>query len=40
MSVPDSAACGAANAMTALSGHLRKEDVELLLPQITLTPVS
>jgi tagatose 6-phosphate kinase len=31
-------ACGAANAMTALSGHLDKEDVEMLLPQITVTP--
>ena len=30
------AACGAANAMTALSGHLKKEDVERLLPQITV----
>src|SRR5205814_1893207 len=30
-------ACGAANAMTAFSGHLKKEDVELLLPQIAVT---
>jgi 1-phosphofructokinase family hexose kinase len=33
------AACGAANAMTPYSGHLRKEDVEQLLPQIQLTPL-
>lgn len=32
-------ACGAANAMTALSGHLRKEDLKLLLPQIEVTAI-
>jgi 1-phosphofructokinase family hexose kinase len=42
-SVPEAcklaAACGAANAMTALSGHLKMEDVELLLPQVTVVEI-
>jgi tagatose 6-phosphate kinase len=40
-SVPEAcrlaAACGAANAMTPYSGHLRREDVELLLPQVEVS---
>lgn len=33
------AACGAANALTALSGHLRVEDVERLLPHVSLEQI-
>jgi tagatose 6-phosphate kinase len=41
-SVPDAcklaAACGAANAMTPLAGHLKKSDVDLLVQQVTVRP--
>jgi tagatose 6-phosphate kinase len=33
------AACGAANAMTTLAGHVRSQDVDALLPAITVTPL-
>jgi len=32
-------ACGAANAMTAETGVVRREDVEALLPRVTITPL-
>jgi 1-phosphofructokinase family hexose kinase len=39
-SIPDAcrlaAACGAANAMTALAGHLKKADVDALVQQVTV----
>jgi tagatose 6-phosphate kinase len=42
-SVPQScqlaAACGSANATTALAGHLKKSDVDALLKQVTLEPM-
>lgn len=35
--LPLAAAAGAANALTALAGHLNAEDVERLMPQVTVT---
>jgi tagatose 6-phosphate kinase len=37
-SIPLAIACGAANAMTAHAGHVRREDVDRLVPQVKLDP--